>query len=99
MRTFRFRIYPSDAQIDMLNSTLDLCRELYNAMLQQRIYAYRSGKKVIYNSQQDEIPEIKNAFPECRNKYTQYGTDKDREGHSRIHSRGDRSSANGNSGR
>ena len=66
MRTFRFRIYPSDAQIGILNSTLDLCREFYNAMLQQRIYAYRSGKKVNYFSQQDEIPEIKNAFPEYR---------------------------------
>ena len=58
MRTFRFRIYPSDAQIGILNSTLNLCRELYNAMLEQRIYAYRS--------QQDEIPGIKNAFPEYR---------------------------------
>ena len=71
MRTFRFRIYPSDAQIDMLNSTLDLCRELYNAMLQQRIYAYRSGKKVNYNSQQDELPEIKDAFPEYRSIHSQ----------------------------
>ena len=66
MRTFRFRIYPSKRQIHMLNSNLDLCREFYNAMLQQRIYAYRSGKKVNYFSQQDEIPEIKNAFPEYR---------------------------------
>ena len=66
MRTFRFRIYPSDAQIGILNSTLNLCRELYNAMLQQRIYAYRSGRRVNYRSQQDEIPGIKNAFPEYR---------------------------------
>ena len=36
MRTYKFRIYPSDAQIDMLNSTLELCRQFYNAMLQQR---------------------------------------------------------------
>ena len=55
----------------MLNSTLDLCRELYNSMLQQRIYAYRSGKKVNYRSQQNEIPEIKNAFPEYHNVYSQ----------------------------
>ena len=66
MRTFRFRIYPSKRQIDMLDSTLNLSRELYNAMLQQRIYAYRSGKRVNYNSQQDEIPAIKERFPEYR---------------------------------
>ena len=65
MRTYKFRIYPSDAQITILNSTLELCRDLYNAMLQQRIYAYRSGRRVSYNSQQDELPELKNAFPEC----------------------------------
>jgi putative transposase len=36
-------------------------------MLQQRIYAYRSGKKVNYKSQQNEIPEIKRMFSEFRN--------------------------------
>jgi putative transposase len=35
-------------------------------MLQQRIYAYRSGRRVNYNSQQDEIPAIKERFPEYR---------------------------------
>ena len=64
MRTYRFRIYPSNRQISMLESTINLCRELYNAMLQQRIYAYKLGRKINYNSQQDKIPEIKNAFPE-----------------------------------
>ena len=67
MRAYRFRIYPSSRQIHMLNSTLDLCRELYNAMLQQRIYACRSGKKVCCKSQQNELPELKDAFPEFRN--------------------------------
>ena len=71
MRSYKFRIYPSDSQITLLNTTLDLCHELYNAMLQQRIYAYRSGKKVNYNSQQDELPEIKRMFPEYRNIHSQ----------------------------
>jgi putative transposase len=66
MRAYRFRIYPSNRQIDMLNSTLNMCRELYNAMLEQRKYAYRSGRKVNYRSQQDEIPAIKERFPEYR---------------------------------
>ncbi|MCL5782769.1 MAG: transposase, partial [Candidatus Thermoplasmatota archaeon] len=71
MKTYRFRIYPTDVQIYMLNSTLELCRQLYNAMLQQRIYAFRSGRKVSYNSQQDELPELKNAFPEYRSIHSQ----------------------------
>ena len=71
MRTYRFRIYPSKRQISMLESTINLCKELYNAMLQQRIYAYRSGKKVNYFSQQDELPEIKDAFPEYRSIHSQ----------------------------
>ena len=71
MKAYKFRIYPSDAQIRVLESTLNLCRSLYNAMLQQRIYAYKSGKKANYNSQQDEIPELKNAFPEYRGVHSQ----------------------------
>ena len=71
MRVYKFRIYPTEAQIGILNSTLNLCRELYNAMLQQRIYAYRLGKMVNYNSQQNEIPELKNAFPEYRSIHSQ----------------------------
>ena len=67
IRTYRFRIYPKKHQVESMNSTLNLSRELYNAMLQQRIYALRSGRKVDYNSQQDELPELKKAFPEFRN--------------------------------
>ena len=67
MRTYKFRIYPKKHQVESMNFMLNLSRELYNAMLQQRIYALRSGRKVDYNSQQDELPELKKAFPECRN--------------------------------
>ena len=56
MRTYRFRIYPSDAQTDMLDTAMELCRQLYNATLERRIYAYRSGRRVNYDSQQDELP-------------------------------------------
>ncbi len=64
MQTYRFRAYPAKAQIQMLESTLYSCRQLYNAMLQQRICAYRSGKHVNYNSQRNEFPEIRKRFPE-----------------------------------
>lgn len=71
IKTYKFRIYPNNAQIHMIESTLDACRQLCNAMLQQRIYAYKMGKKVTYYSQQDEIPDIKKAFPEFKNVYSQ----------------------------
>ncbi|MHB1709770.1 MAG: RNA-guided endonuclease InsQ/TnpB family protein [Thermoplasmataceae archaeon] len=64
MRTYRFRLYPSAEQQGLLMDQLNLCRELYNAMLQQRIYACRLEKHVNYNSQQNEIPDIKKMFPE-----------------------------------
>ena len=66
IRTYRFRIYPDSAQIHILESSLNLSCELYNAMLQQRIYAYRSKKKVNYRTQQNEIPEIKKMFPDTK---------------------------------
>ncbi|MHB1493021.1 MAG: RNA-guided endonuclease InsQ/TnpB family protein [Thermoplasmataceae archaeon] len=67
MRTYRFRAYPTNMQIHVFESTLDSCRDLYNAMLDQRIYALRSRKHVNYNSQQNELPELKKAFPEFKN--------------------------------
>ncbi|MEP6904018.1 MAG: helix-turn-helix domain-containing protein, partial [Actinomycetota bacterium] len=36
IKNFRFRIYPSKAQTTKLEYTLDLCRDLYNASLQER---------------------------------------------------------------
>ena len=70
IRTYRFRIYPDSAQIHTLESSLNLSCELYNAMLQQRIYAYRSKKKVNYRTQQNEIPDIKKMFPEYKSMHS-----------------------------
>ena len=39
IRTYRFRIYPDNAQIHTLESSLNLTCELYNAILQQLIYS------------------------------------------------------------
>ena len=71
MKAYKFRLYPSVDQEKLLNNQLNLCRELYNAFLQQRIYAYRSGKHVGYNRQAMEMPELKNAFPEYRGIHSQ----------------------------
>ncbi len=71
IKAYKFRTYLDKEQIQNLESTLNACRELYNAMLQQRIYAYRMGKKVTRYSQVNEIPEVKKAFPEFNNIHSQ----------------------------
>ncbi len=66
IRTYRFRVYPTNIQVHALERSLNICRELYNSMLEQRIYAHGSSRKVNYNSQQDELPGIKVELPEFR---------------------------------
>ena len=63
MKAYRFRIYPNKKQVEILDTTLNRCRELYNAMLEQRIRAHELGKKTNYCSQANELPEIKKMFP------------------------------------
>jgi putative transposase len=66
IRTYKFRIYPSRAQVKKLEYTLDLCCELYNAGLQERRDAWKICKKSItYKEQQNQLPEIK----ECRTEF------------------------------
>lgn len=65
MKTFKFRIYPNKEQTGRLYNVLKLCRQLYNACLQQRIWAYRtSGKSVTLFEQKAELPAVKDEFPE-----------------------------------
>ena len=71
MITYKFRIYPNKVQIHAFETTLDLCRKFYNAMLQQRIWAHELGKKVNYHSQANEIVDMKKAFPEFNNIHSQ----------------------------
>lgn len=71
MLTYKFRAYPSSNQINILNNTMNLYSELYNAMLQQRIYAYKSKIKINYTLQQDQIPELKESFSEFSHIHSQ----------------------------
>lgn len=59
-KTYKFRLYPTKKQVEKLQWTLDRCRELYNAALQERkeIYKY-TGKGTTYNQQAMQLPEIK----------------------------------------
>ena len=71
MKAYKFGLYPSADQEKLLNNQLNLCRELYNTFLQQRIYAYKMGRSISYNSQQDQIPELKKTFPEFNDIHSQ----------------------------
>ena len=68
---YKYRIYPSANQIKVLNEQLKLCRELYNACLQQRKLAHEKGVAITYRDQQDQLPEIRRAFPEYMNIHSQ----------------------------
>src|SRR5205085_11517918 len=71
-RTFKFRVFPSKAQLTCLQSTLSLCCELYNAGLQERRDAYRLERKSIgYIEQANQLPEIKAARPELNEIHSQ----------------------------
>lgn len=63
--TYKFRIYPKPSQTTKLENTLTLCRNLYNAALQERRNAWRLRKKSISKfDQQNYLPEIKEILPE-----------------------------------
>lgn len=64
-RRYVYRIYPTKAQVDRFQETLDLCREVYNAGIQERIGAYESERKqVSFFDQVRQLPDIKQARPE-----------------------------------
>ena len=71
MKTYRYRLYPSAEQEVRLNQQLELCRELYNSFLEQRILAYKMGKSINYYYQQNQIPELRNIFREYRQIHSQ----------------------------
>jgi putative transposase len=63
-KTYKFRLYPNRQQRERLVDTLDLCRELYNGALEERIGAWKNRTPVNYNKQQNQLPEIKANRPE-----------------------------------
>ncbi len=59
-QAYKFRLYPTRKQEQALTWTLDRCRELYNAALQERKDAYRmAGKTITYYDQANQLPDIK----------------------------------------
>ena len=70
--TFRFRIFPSKAQTTKLENTLDLCRDLYNASLQERRDAYKLNRiSLNYYTQANQLKEIKETNSEYKDVHSQ----------------------------
>jgi putative transposase len=58
--TFKYRLYPNRQQHERLQATLELCRELYNAGLQERRDAWSSHRQGIgYRAQANQLRDIK----------------------------------------
>jgi putative transposase len=70
-KTFKFRLYPNRPQREKLTTTLDLCRELYNAGLQERIEAWKCRTPVRVFDQINQLPDIKAIRPEVAGVFSQ----------------------------
>lgn len=66
-KTFKHRLYPNRKQREILAAQLEMCRELYNAGLQERIESYKiTGKGATWLQQQAQLPAIKEVRPEFK---------------------------------
>ena len=71
-KAFKYRLYPTKKQAELLDRTLWLCREVYNAALQERRDAYRkSGVSVGYYEQKRSLVEAKRLVPELKGVHSQ----------------------------
>jgi putative transposase len=63
-KTFKFRLYPNRQQRDKLTATIDVCRELYNAGLEERIGSWKNRTPVECYHQINQLPDIKETRPD-----------------------------------
>jgi putative transposase len=88
IRTFKYRMWVNEKQERSLNHILDLCRNLYNCALEDRIAAYKREKAANIGNdgekiklavsafdQSRELPYIKALLPEYKEPYAQTLTD------------------------
>jgi len=71
-KTYKFRIYPTKSQVKTYEHWLDLCRELYNAAMQERREAWKLERKnITFFDQQRVLPEIKAVREDLAEIYSQ----------------------------
>ncbi len=72
MKAYKFKLKVSKNVWQKLAHTLDLCRELYNAGLQERRDAYRLHHiSVSYQAQQNQLPDIRKNREDVSKIYSQ----------------------------
>lgn len=72
LKAFRYRLCPTKVQEVELFNQLRLCRNLYNAALQERTFAYKKAKVTRnYYDQANTLSEIKAELPEYKGVYSQ----------------------------
>jgi transposase len=72
LKAYKYRLYPNNKQAEKLQWTLDRCRELYNAAIQERRDAWQMCHVSInYNQQAAQLPEIKEIRPEYNDIHSQ----------------------------
>jgi len=62
-KTLKFRLYPNRSQRERLTATLAVCRELYDAGLQERIEAWKCRTPVRVFDQINQLPDLKAIRP------------------------------------
>jgi putative transposase len=76
VRSFKYKLKPTAAQIRKLETTLVLCQQLYNAALEERIGAYRkAGISLSVYDQQKHLPAIRKTMPEYAGVHSQVQQD------------------------
>ena len=63
-RSFKYRLYPTKAQVGILERWLDLCRELHNAAIEERRDAWKAGVSIGFAHQSRQLPGLKELRPE-----------------------------------
>jgi putative transposase len=72
-KSFKYKLNPTLAQAQTLESTLARCRSLYNCALEQRRTWWGRGQGIgaTYYQQKAELPDLKAAFPEYAEVHSQ----------------------------
>ena len=71
-KTYKYRLYPTKNQQEILGKHLSLCRWLYNHFLEQRRTLYENSKtKISCYDQIKKIPVLKKERSELKNVYSQ----------------------------
>jgi putative transposase len=66
-RTFKYRIYANSKTLDKAKIWLNLCCDLYNCALEERMIAYKTqGAFLSFYDQNYELPDIKREFSEYK---------------------------------